>query len=138
MKIAVTYENGEVFQHFGHCRFFKLYRTEDGKTVNTGLLGAGESGHSALAGLLAESGVDALICGGIGGGARAALAEKGIKLYGGVSGSADDAVRDLLDGRLAYDPDAVCSHHGEHHGDGHDCGGHECGEHDCGNHSGRC
>ena len=129
MLIAVAYENGEVFQHFGHSRFFKLYRTKDGRIENTGLLPVGESGHSALAGRLAQSGAEALICGGIGGGAKAALAERGIRLYGGVSGSADDAVKALLCGSLSYDPEAVCSHHGEHHGDGHDCSSHSCEGH---------
>ncbi|MBO4331297.1 MAG: dinitrogenase iron-molybdenum cofactor biosynthesis protein [Oscillospiraceae bacterium] len=138
MMIAVTYDNGEVFQHFGHCRFFKLYRVNNGKVENTGLLPAGESGHSALAGLLVQSGADVLICGGIGGGAKAALAEKGIKLYGGVSGSADEAVRALLAGELSYDPEAVCSHHGEHHGDGHDCSSHDCASHSCGDGSESC
>lgn len=32
MKIAVTYENGQVFQHFGHTENFKIYEI-DGKTV---------------------------------------------------------------------------------------------------------
>ena len=45
-----------------------------------------------------QQGVDVLICGGIGGGAQVALAEAGIKLYGGVSGEADAAVNALLAG----------------------------------------
>ena len=31
MKIAVTYENGQVFQHFGHCASFKFYDVENGE-----------------------------------------------------------------------------------------------------------
>ena len=58
-----------------------------------------------------QSGVDTLICGGIGGGAQAALAEAGIKLYGGVSGEADAAVSALLSGNLGYDPNVHCDHH---------------------------
>ena len=127
-KIAVTYENGQVFQHFGHTEKFKVYSVADGAVKSAAILSAGGSGHGALAGLLADSGVDTLICGGIGGGARAALAQAGIQLYGGVSGDADQAVADLLSGKLAYDPAAECRHHDEHHG--HDCGGHghACGE----------
>ena len=132
MKIAVTYENGLVFQHFGHTQQFKLYTVENGKITSSEVVDTNGSGHGALAGFLRERGVQTLICGGIGGGARTALAQAEIQLYPGVSGAADQAVADLLAGRLAYDPDTVCSHH--HEGDGaHQCGGHGEGEgHSCG------
>ena len=133
-KIAVTYENGQVFQHFGHTEKFKVYTVEGGAVQSAAILSANGSGHGALAGLLASSGVDTLICGGIGGGARMALAQAGIQLYGGVSGDADQAVADLLAGKLAYDPAAECHHHDEHHG--HDCGGHH--DHHCGGHGHAC
>ena len=130
MKIAVTYENGEIFQHFGHTEQFKLYFVTDGKITDTQIVDTLGSGHGALAGLLSTFGVDTLICGGIGGGAQAALANAGIKLYGGASGDADAAVEALLAGELAYDPNARCDHH-DHHGEGHDCGSHSCGSHSC-------
>ena len=126
MKIAVTYENGQVFQHFGHTGQFKVYEVEDGKVVSSAVLPTNGSGHGALAGFLRERGVDTLICGGIGGGARTALAEAGITLYPGASGEADAQVAALLAGSLSYDPDTVCAHH-EGHGEGHDCGSHSCG-----------
>ena len=129
MKIAVTYENGEIFQHFGHTEQFKVYDIEDGKMVSSQVVGSEGSGHGALAGLLSDNGIDVLICGGIGGGAQIALANAGIKLYGGVSGSADAAVQAFLDGRLDYDPDVMCDHH--EHEEGHSCGSHGCGEHGC-------
>ena len=91
MKIAVTYENGQIFQHFGHTAQFKLYEVEDGKIVREAVVDTNGSGHGALAGFLAQSGVDTLICGGIGGGAQMALAQAGIKLYGGGRGEADAA-----------------------------------------------
>ena len=91
MKIAVTYENGQIFQHFGHTAQFKLYEVENGKVVREAVVDTNGSGHGALAGFLVQSGVDTLICGGIGGGAQMALAQAGIKLYGGVSGEADAA-----------------------------------------------
>ncbi len=131
MKIAVTFENGQIYQHFGHTEQFKIYHIEDGKTVSSELFDTNGSGHGALAGFLSDLGIDTVICGGIGGGAQMALAEAGIKLYGGVSGKCDDAVEALLAGTLNYDPDAKCEHHGEHHGSE----GHTCGEHGCGNHS---
>lgn len=138
MKIAVTYENGNVFQHFGHSEQFKLYEAEDGKVVSSEVVDTNGSGHGALAGFLSARGVDALICGGIGGGARSALAEAGIALYAGVQGSADAAVEALLGGTLNYSSEANCGHHG--HGEGHDCGHHHggsgCGEHHAHHHGG--
>lgn len=122
MKIAVTYENGDVFQHFGHTEQFKIYTIEDQKIASSTIVDTNGSGHGTLAGFLAEHGVDTLICGGIGGGAQAALAEAGIKLYGGVSGEADAAVAALLVGHLGYNPNVHCDHHDHDHG----CGHHSC------------
>ena len=137
MQIAVTYENGMIFQHFGHTQQFKLYQVEDGKVASSEIVDAGGSGHGALAGFLKEKGAEVLICGGIGGGARNALAEAGIKLYPGAAGDADAQVESLLAGSLSYDPDTVCNHHGHGHEEGHDCGhshgdGHSCGHGHCG------
>ena len=132
MKIAVTYENGQIFQHFGHTETFAVYEVEDNKVVEKKLVSSNGSGHGALAYLLQEAGVDVLICGGIGGGAQMALAAAGIKLFGGVSGNADAAVEAFLSGELAYNPNVKCSHHGEHHHEeGHTCGNHGCGSHSC-------
>ena len=119
-KIAVTYEDGNVFQHFGHTEQFKVYEITDGKITDTQIADTQGSGHGALAGVLSAMDVDTLICGGIGAGAQAALAEAGIQLYGGVSGSADEAVNALLAGELVFQPDVQCSHHG--HGEHHACG----------------
>ena len=131
MKIAVTYENGQIFQHFGHTEQFKLYDVQEGKVLSSQVVDTNGSGHGALAGVLSALKVDALICGGIGGGARAALEAAGIQLYGGVSGQADEAVQALLSGQLAFHPDVMCSHHEEHHSGEHHCGEHGCGEHHC-------
>lgn len=131
MRVAVTYENGEIFQHFGHTQQFKVYDIEDGKVLSSGIVNTNGSGHGALAGVLNALKVDALICGGIGGGAQMALAEAGIKLYGGVSGSADAAAQALAEGKLDFNPAVRCDHH-DHHGEGHSCGSHGCGSHTCG------
>ena len=125
MIIAVTYENGEIFQHFGHTEQFKLYDIEDGKIIKTEIMSSNGSGHGALAGLLRMFGVDVLICGGIGGGAQTALANAGIQLFGGVKGSADEAVEAYLSGKLEFNPNVKCDHHGEEH----NCGEHRCGSH---------
>ncbi len=136
MKIAVTYEKGNVFPHFGHTEQFKLYEVADGKVTDSKVVDTNGSGHGALAGLLSQLNVDTLICGGIGAGAQNALAEAGIRLYGGVSGSADDAVNALLAGTLAYNPDVHCNHQNHEH----NCEGHHCGEdkHGCSGNGGSC
>ena len=129
MRIAVTYDMGEIFQHFGHTEEFKVYEVEDNKVVSSEVVGSEGQGHGALAGLLSGKGIDVLICGGIGGGAQAALAERGIELCSGATGSADEAVEAYLRGEL-QSAGCTCDHHGE----GHTCGDHEDG----GCHSGGC
>ena len=134
MRVAVTYDNGQIFQHFGHTEQFKVYEIQDGKIVASQVIDTNGSGHGALAGVLSALNADVLICGGIGGGAQMALAAAGIQLYGGVSGDADAAVEACVAGKLAYNPDVRCNHHDHHHGEGHTCGDHGCGSHHCGNH----
>lgn len=130
MRIAVTYDNGEIFQHFGHTEQFKIYDTENGVVTSSAIVDTNGSGHGALAGVLNALNADVLICGGIGGGAQNALAQAGIKLYGGVKGNADEAVNALLAGNLGYNPNVHCDHH-DHEGHGHTCGDHGCGSHSC-------
>ncbi len=134
-KLAVTYdiETGEVFQHFGHCKNFKVYNIADNKVASSSVESSGSYGHGGLATFLANIGVEILICGGIGGGAQNALHAAGIKFYGGVQGQADKAVEAYLAGDLAYNPNVHCDHHHDHgnHHD-HSCGGHnEGGGHNC-------
>lgn len=123
MKIAITYQDGHVFQHFGHTKQFKLYSIEDGKIAQAELVDAAGSGHGALAGFLKAHGVTALICGGIGGGAKTALSEANITVYPGVSGDVDAQITALLNGTLQFNPDTQCAHHhGEHGGHCHEHG----------------
>ena len=131
MKIAVTYDNGNIFRHFGRTESFKVYEVEDNKVVSSEVIGSNGVGHGALAGLLSEQSVDVLICGGIGGGAQQALAEAGVELVAGAEGDVDQAVEAYLRGEL-ISTGVNCDHH--HHEDGHSCGdhgeGHSCGGHD--------
>ena len=133
MKIAVTYDNGTIFQHFGKTENFKVYEVENGQVLSGEVISSNGSGHSALAGLLAGQNVDVLICGGIGGGAQAALTEAGIELCAGAQGDADQAVEAYLKGELVSSG-ATCDHH---HEEGHSCGEHEEG-HSCGSNCGSC
>ena len=122
MKIAVTYDSGIIFQHFGHTEFFKIYEVENKEIINSRVIATDGNGHGALAGFLADNGVSILICGGIGSGAQNALNSAGILYYGGVSGLADEAVKAYINGTLNFDPFVKCSHHE---------GEHSCGSHDC-------
>lgn len=133
MKIAATYENGLIFQHFGHTEQFKIYTIENDRIVKMEVVDTNGSGHGALSKFLKDQGVGILICGGIGGGARMALMEAGIAVFAGAAGEADLQVGALLAGMLAPNPDVTCDHHD--HGEGHSCG--TCGSHGtCGGHCG--
>ena len=123
MKIAVTYENGEIFQHFGHTEQIKIYDVNDKEIISSEVISTNGTGHGALAGFLKDLKAEILICGGIGKGAKDALAQEGITLYGGVTGNADDAVYALLNDSLNYNENVECSHHHEHTDDHeHNCG----------------
>ena len=130
MKIAVPYENGMVFQHFGHTAEFKFYEVENGQVTASEVVSTNGQGHGALVGFLAQHNANVVFCGGIGPGAQNALAQTGIQLFGGISGPADAAVADYLAGKLRFDSNAHCDHHD--HGEGHHCGEHHCGGHSCG------
>ncbi len=122
MKVAVTYDNGSVFQHFGKTAQFLLADVNAGEVTNEQLCAAGGVGHGALAVLLKEWGVETLICGGIGQGAVNALQEAGIAVVRGVDMDARMALQAFAAGALADDPSKRCTHHD------HD-GTHTCAHH---------
>lgn len=134
MRVATTYDNGNIFMHFGRSEQFKIYDIQDGKVLNEQVVGTGGTGHGALAGLLANGGVDTLICGGIGGGAINALTQAGITVYAGAQGSCDACVEALIAGTLAQTGEATCDCHGHDHEHGESCGCH--GHHDHEGHEG--
>lgn len=120
MKIAVPYENRQIFQHFGHAAQFKLYTVESGMILNTAVVDAAGSGHSAMVAFLLQNSVDTLICGNIGDGAQTAVAAANIRLFAGNAGVADMAVLSLLAGKLGNHPTEG------HCGGSHHCGGGHC------------
>lgn len=134
MRVATTYDNGNIFMHFGRSEQFKIYDIQDDKVLNEQVVGTGGTGHGALAGLLANGGVDTLICGGIGGGAINALTQAGITVYAGAQGNCDACVEALIAGTLAQTGEATCDCHGhdhEHtHEHGESCGCHVHHDHD--------
>lgn len=131
MKIAVTYDNGNIFQHFGKTEFFKVYEVENNQVISSEVTSSNGAGHGALAELLGNQSVDLLICGGIGGGAQTALADAGVEVCSGVQGDVDQAVEAYLKGELVS-AGVNCDHH---HEEGHSCGSHEDG-HSCGGNCG--
>lgn len=118
MKTAVIYEDGQVFQHFGKCRFIKIYTFDDGMMIDMTEYPFAGSGHDSVVDFMTSHGVDTVICGGIGAPAAKLLVSKGIELCAGVSGDADHAVIDFLTGRLNYLDASTCAEHGN--------GGGEC------------
>ena len=118
MRIAITYENGEVFQHFGHTEQFKLYDVENGKIVAEQIVPTNGSGHGALAGFLK---------------AAQALAEDTLQY--------DPNARCDHHGHH-HGEGHECGHHhgaghecGHHHGEGLECG-HQKGDDGCRRHHG--
>ncbi len=136
LKVATTYEeeSGAIYQHFGHCKSFKIFHVSGKEITSAAVVSSGTYGHGGLATFLKNMGVEVLICGGIGGGAQNALKSAGIELYGGVNGNADLAVKAYLDGSLSYNPDVHCDHHDHSNHHDHSCGGHNEG--DCHNEGG--
>lgn len=131
MIIAATYDNGQIFQHFGRTESFKLYEVEDGKILSSKVVSSNGEGHEALAGVLDSYAVNVLVCGGIGEGAQSALSEVSIEVCAGAQGDADAAVEAYLRGEL-ISTGVNCDHHEEEHSCGSGCGG-SCGG--CGHHA---
>lgn len=123
MKIAVTTEGSQIFQHFGKCPVFTIFTVENGSIQGKTAMDASKNGHAALASFLKDSRVDVVICGGIGEGAKQMLSSVGIKLISGIEGNIDRAVTSYLSGDLS-DLGGACNH--EEHGYDHVC--------DCKNH----
>ena len=132
MRIAVPYEDGRIFQHFGRTQQFKIYDTDDSTVLHAEVMSTDGVKHEALAVVLAGNGVDVLVCGGLGAGAMSALQEAGIRVVSGASGDADTAVAAFLDGSLRSEG-VNCNHDEddaeEYRGCSDDCEG-GCGD-DC-------
>ncbi len=118
MKIAVTTQENQVFQHFGKCESFTVFDIDDGKIKGSTVIDAAGNGHSALADFLKDNGVEVLLCGGIGGGARQMLSRAGIEFVSGVEGNIEDAVKAYISGGLKSSF-VICNH--EDHEANHEC-----------------
>ncbi len=135
--VAIPYSesDGSVFPHFGKSACFKIYVVEDDRVVSSEVAATDGAGHEELGLWLVQHGVSAVLCDGIGPGALGALAAAGVVALAGVSGAADQAVEDLIAGRLAAVQTPICGCSGHHGG----CGSHGCGaHHGCGGAHGGC
>jgi len=114
MKIAITYDNGKIWQHFGKTEYFKIYEIENDEVEDSYVISANGNSHGALAGFLGDNEINTVICGGVGAPMVEKLEALGMKVYPGIEGEADDAVENLLSGELEVNNDAVhegCNHH---------------------------
>ncbi|MDD5936306.1 MAG: NifB/NifX family molybdenum-iron cluster-binding protein [Clostridiales bacterium] len=110
MRVAVSYDNGNIFNHVGDAKEFKIYDIEDGKIVSTEVLKSSGSGRAMVVDFVSTHFCDVLICNEICSGAKGAVNEAGTKVYGAVTGNADDAVEKLIQNQLE-DGDTVICHH---------------------------
>ncbi|MGI6174342.1 MAG: NifB/NifX family molybdenum-iron cluster-binding protein [Christensenellales bacterium] len=115
LRIAVPYKDDQVFQSFGRASHFMVYDVEKGKVVVRTLVNTDGSGKGAMADILKKIHITTILCGNLGDGAKRAVKEAGIALYAGVTGEADKAVDDFLNGRLLYDNQISCSDRETHH-----------------------
>ena len=131
MRVAVSYKDGEIFEHFGHCQCFAIYEYGDSVDDCTKTLVdcSDRHGHKAMADLMREQQVDAVISGSMGSEARSLLLSYSIVPVAGYCGHADTAADRLVTGQLpVIDGAGSCSGGwggcggGCHHDDGGECG----------------
>ncbi len=118
MKIAVATEQGMVFGHFGKCEQFTILETDEKDILSKELLDTKEHGHGMLPPYLAEAGVQLVIAGGMGDGAKQKLAAAGIEYIVGAQGAVEEVVKSYLEGTLVASEEGC---HDHHHHQGHQC-----------------
>ena len=140
MKVAVSYRDGEIYEHFGHAETFAIYDFDLNNMDNSTkkLIDVRDlSGHEAMVERMRAEGVDAVLCGNMGAAAKAQLLSCGIVPVIGYCGDADTAAELLILGRLPVAPgdgDCGCGCGGDCGGgcSGGCCGGDEGGSCGCG------
>lgn len=112
MKIAIPTRDGRVDDHFGHCDHYTIYTIEEGKVVATTTLPSpqGCGCKSGIAGELAAMGVEIMLAGSMGEGAKNKLSAAGIRVVRGCSGSVEALVKSYLTG-FVFDSGVGCDHH---------------------------
>ena len=112
IRIAVSYKDGEIFEHFGHSEFFAIYEFDEHdlerstkRLVDTSAM----HGHKDMADLMKREKIDAVICGQMGDEARSLLLSYGIIPVPGYCGDADTAAELLVTGQLPASDGGGCS-----------------------------
>ena len=108
-RIAVPYDEGNIFQHFGKSAAFKIYTIENNTVTGQEIVETGGITHEELGIWMLQHSVNAVLCGNIGPGAQGALAAAGIQVLAGINGGADEAVGLLLKGDLKTQNSANCT-----------------------------
>lgn len=122
MKIAIPYLDGKVYEHFGKAKQFKIYDLDDaGNIISSEVIDSDAEGHEAVAAALSARMVSIVICGNMGEGAQAALAQFGIIPFSGAEGEADKVIESFVKGDITSEGcNCGC---GGNCGDGEGCGG---------------
>ncbi len=110
MKIAVASDNGNVTEHFGHCRNFMIFNTENDQIINSETVANPGHRPGFLPNFLNDKGVNVIISGGMGAGAIDIFNENNIEVIVGASGDAKAAVTAYLQGVLKS-TGSVCHEH---------------------------
>ena len=111
MRVAITYDDGNVFMHYGKTREFIIFEIENNEIKNEFILPCGEYSHHTLADLLSINNVDVLICGGCGGHAIESLEAKNIKIYNGACGDVHNVIKQYINEELTFNGATECGCH---------------------------
>ena len=111
MKVAICFDKGRVFQHFGRTKEFKIYEIKDNKVTDFYYVEVNGEGCSTLVPVLKANHINVLICGGLGEGAFNHLTEAGIIVVSGVEGEVDEVIGEFNEGTLKYSETPNCHHH---------------------------
>ena len=101
MKIAVPLFGWRVSPRFGCSGEMMIAEIADGSIAATQVVPCSRMSPQQIAGMLAESGVSTMICGGINCQHAAMLAARGIGVIDGVLGDAEIVLKAYATGRLA-------------------------------------
>lgn len=111
-RVAIPTRDGRVDDHFGHCAYYTIYSIEDKKIVATETMPSPEGCgcKSGVAADLQKAGVEMMLAGNMGDGAKNKLESHNIKVIRGCSGDIETVIGAYLQG-VVFDSGNACSHH---------------------------
>jgi len=118
-KIAIPTNGVELDPHFGRAAGFTVFEIEGTEARYVELLSSTglQHQHEGLANMFKSKGVEALVCGGIGGGMINGLKAVGLEVVSGASGNVVDVAKRYALGEI-ISTGSVCAHDHDH-GHGH-------------------